>query len=363
MEEHTNEAGEPSKGHQNGEQTTEERMASSDQDEEVQSEAAAAEPDTEPPTRTSARLATRNGRNMEEQLRARALKDSFNARNWRQFEKNQLYNGLRQYGSKKWRKVSELVHTKSDPVVKAYINRERRNQNYIIQTTFQKLDGTEVLIDDGGESKKPGRPAASNYFNEEREDGSIKPEGKVVEKLVRRNRDAPCERWLEVIQNHDSQSAVRQKAAGNPEPLNYSSVLPTSLNWIAENEKHPDPSSSGNVDYAEIYRYLACISEGEAPPELNMETARRVSQLLPDLAKVVKRMDFGKESKFLENYRGLHTANTYRSDVTYDPRTKSAQNVLAMSAIPGLNPLGLHPEVAVDRIVPFKDDKTEIPEQ
>lgn len=354
MEEHTNRTGlgEPSKekGHQNGEELEEDDQEMGD-------------PDVEPPTRTSARLATRKGLRMEEQLRARHMKDSFNARNWRQVEKNQLYNGLRQYGSKKWRKVSELVPTKSDPVVKAYIMREKRNQNYIIQTTFQKSDGTEVLIDDGGEAKKPGRPFASSYVNEEREDGNIKPEGKVVEKLVKRNRDAPCERWLEVIQNHDSQTVAREKAAGNKEPCNYSSVLPTSLNWIADHEKHPDPATSGNVDYAEIYRYLACICEGEAPPELNMETAQRVSQLLPNMAAIVKRMDFSKESQFLENYRGQHTANTYRPEATYDPRTKSAQNVLAMSAITGLNPLGLHPEIAVDRVVPFKDDKKEIPEQ
>lgn len=309
------------------------------------------------PERKSVRLEIKREFRMEEQMRARALKDSFNSRNWRPFEKEELINGLRNFGSKRWRKVSQCVHSKSDPVVKAYIGREKRNHNYIIQTSFENSDGTQVLIDDGGLDKKGGRPSTSNYaVNKDWDNGSIKPEGKLVEKLVRRYKDAPVEQWAEVMQNHDQQSAEKRKVPGNSEPANMSSVLPTSLNWIADNEKHPDPKDCGDVDYAEIYRYLACLCEGEAPPDVNQATATRISQLMPNLSSICKKMDFKKEIKFLENYRGLHTANTYRPDKTYDPRLKSVQTILGLSAVPGLNPLGLHPEICVDRVVPFNQD-------
>merc|ERR550519_835679 len=84
--------------------------------------------------------------------------------------------------------------------------------------------------------------------------------------------------------------------------LNYSSVLPRSLTWIANNELHPNPEDCGGVDYAAIYKYLACLCQGKAPPDLNPPTASKVMSLLPMVAGVVKK-DLKKEKAWLENYR------------------------------------------------------------
>ena len=38
--------------------------------------------------------------------------------------------------------------------------------------------------------------------------------------------------------------------------MNVNNIIPMSLRWIAEFEKHPEPGSCGGVDYAAIYRYI-----------------------------------------------------------------------------------------------------------
>jgi len=42
------------------------------------------------------------------------------------------------------------------------------------------------------------------------------------------------------------------------------------LDFIAENENHPNPEHCGGVDYAAIYHALADLMRGEAPPLLNV---------------------------------------------------------------------------------------------
>jgi hypothetical protein len=42
------------------------------------------------------------------------------------------------------------------------------------------------------------------------------------------------------------------------------------LDFIAENEKHPNPKHCGGVDYAAIYHLLADLMRGEGPPLLNV---------------------------------------------------------------------------------------------
>ncbi len=46
-------------------------------------------------------------------------------------------------------------------------------------------------------------------------------------------------------------------------------TLPNLLDYIAENEKHPNIEDCGGVDYAAIYHTLADLMQGEAPPSLN----------------------------------------------------------------------------------------------
>jgi len=48
------------------------------------------------------------------------------------------------------------------------------------------------------------------------------------------------------------------------------------LDYIAENENHPNPEDCGGVDYAAIYHALADLMRGEAPPSLNVASRLEV---------------------------------------------------------------------------------------
>ena len=57
-----------------------------------------------------------------------------------------------------------------------------------------------------------------------------------------------------------------------------------------------------------------------------------------------------KEEAYLDNYRGRHTK--YRYEDSFDFNSKAVREVEALSKIPGLNPLGFHPELLADRLLP-----------
>jgi len=276
------------------------------------------------PERKSARLANKKGSSKEEEIN----KENPDGRIWKGFEKEQLLNGLKTHGSKNAKKVASYVPSKSEDNVK---------QN----------DNTEVVIDDGDQkSKKKSRKL--QILIEEPNDGSItNPEDQVEEIPVRRKKNSPIEQWLEIIDNQD------KEASG----VNYSSILPTSLNWIAENELHPLPEVSGGIDYALIYRYLACLCQGEAPPDLDPPTAARVAGLLPMLVAIVKQMDMRKEGEWLENFRGTESAGTtvYVREEGFDGNSEAVKNMEMLSKIAGLNPLGIDAEVCVERAVPIPE--------
>ena len=67
----------------------------------------------------------------------------------------------------------------------------------------------------------------------------------------------------------------------------------------------------GGGDYAAIYQYLASLCQGEAPPDLNMETSNRVRRLVPTLVRVLQQHNLDKETDYLENYRGPQTKYRY----------------------------------------------------
>ena len=136
----------------------------------------------------------------------------------------------------------------------------------------------------------------------------------------------------------------------------YSSVVPASLNMIADLEPHPDPESCGGVDYAAIYRYLAALCEGEAPADLDVKSAERVSRLMPQLVSILKEMRLEKETGHLEGYKGLHSAKMYKREPEFQDGAAAAKTLANLSRIPGLNPLNLDVEMFVDRKVPFLDE-------
>lgn len=59
----------------------------------------------------------------------------------------------------------------------------------------------------------------------------------------------------------------------------YGSVLSTFVKWRALFENHPDPSSCGGVDYAEIYRAIGALMLGEIPRAINSATAKKLNEI------------------------------------------------------------------------------------
>lgn len=255
---------------------------------------------------------------------------------WKEYEMDQSLNGLEAHGSKNWKKAAACVPIKNDSMVKANINMEKINQTF----TTQKDDGANAVSDDDAGPMSIRKPLKSLTNIKKKNDGpSLNPE----EILVRRKRSAPIEKWLEIAEKRD------EEVSG----VNCSQILPISLNWIADNELHPDPGDCGGIDYALIYRYLACLCQGEAPPNLDPATAARVADFLPMLMGIVNKMDMGKEGEWLENYRETGSASGYVREERFDGNSEAVKNMEMLSKIPGLNPLGIDAEVCVERLIPM----------
>ena len=108
------------------------------------------------------------------------------------------------------------------------------------------------------------------------------------------------------------------------------------------------------MDYGAIYKYLGCLCQGEAPPDLNTQSSIRLRRLFSTLCKTISQLGLEKETEYLENYRGVHSK--YPNSVNWDSTTKSAVNIAEMSQVPGMNPLQLHPEMFSLKEIPKLDD-------
>jgi len=294
------------------------------------------------PERRSRRLESKTNARLEERQRLIALGLIRGERFWKEFEKRTLLNACKEFGSKEVQKIVEKVPTKVPEKVKAFIQREKRNQNYTIETQFVENDGEAFVLDDG----ETGR--IRNQSKIDLPDAT--PQGQIVEILKRRERNAPIEKWLHAIEKKHSDEEKKLKEAGYDQAGNYSSIIPSLLNWIADMEPHPDPAECGGVDYAAIYRYFALLCEGEAPPDLNRPTSARVSRLLPMFSQILGQMDLEKETHYLENYRGDYTK--YRYEDGFDHNSKECKNIVELTRIPGMNPLNLHPEMFTNKEIP-----------
>jgi len=302
------------------------------------------------PERRSKRLQTKTDARQQERNRLIDLGLIRGERFWKEFEKRTLLNACKEFGTKEVQKIIEKVPTKAPDKVIAFMQREKRNLNYTIETQFIENDGEAFVLDDG----ESGR-----VRNKSRIDlPDITPQGQIVEILKRRQRNAPIEKWLHIIEKRDCEEEKKLKEAGFGQAGNYSSIVPNLLNWIAELEPHPDPSECGGVDYAAIYRYFALLCQGEAPPDLNRASTARVSRLLPMLSQVLGQLDLEKETHYLENYRGPFTK--YRWEDGFDHNSKECKNFIELSRIPGINPLNLHPEMFTNKEIPKLDEMIRI---
>ena len=133
------------------------------------------------------------------------------------------------------------------------------------------------------------------------------------------------------------------------------------MQWISEREPHPPAAECGGVDYPAIYSYLGCLCQGEAPPDLNTESSHRLRELLNTVIRVLQQLGLEKETDYLENYRGPQTK--YRCEAGYEGNSGAVNNIMAMSQVPGMNPLAFHPEMFTDKQIPRLDDLIRITSQ
>ena len=89
-----------------------------------------------------------------------------------------------------------------------------------------------------------------------------------------RPRTAPIEDWIAMVININETSRV-----GNN--------IPTVLQYIAKFEDLPSTEACGGVDYSSIYAYLASLSKGNIPKQLNPPSARKVLEIIEQLKYVI----------------------------------------------------------------------------
>lgn len=83
---------------------------------------------------------------------------------------------------------------------------------------------------------------------------------------------------------------LQELARENNLSQSYGSVLPTFVEWKALFENHPDPSTCGGVDYAEMYRAVASLMRGEIPRAINKPTAARFLKVFDGFLEKLKKL-------------------------------------------------------------------------
>ena len=79
------------------------------------------------------------------------------------------------------------------------------------------------------------------------------------------------------------------------------------------------------------------------------------------MIRVLQQQGLEKETDYLENYRGPQTK--YRCEAGYEGNSGAVNNIMALSQVPGMNPLAFHPEMFTDKQIPRLDDLIRITSQ
>jgi len=297
------------------------------------------DPDYKPPPkkpRVSARLQGKDRRDFNFYRKKRDTNRIFEER-----EKKLFCEAIKQCGSKDWRKVASCVPTKSAEVVKNWIAREKRNQTHKIEQRVRRPDGKTEMLSNLTKQMKEGEEDLSTP--DQRKDLEIE------DVLTKQDSYAPIDKWLDIIETKKAKEEKTRDAKGLEKAVEFEKLIPMSLRMIAEFEKHPEPEHCGGIDYGSIYRYFGHLCEGEVPPDLNPESASRVTRLLSDLSALVQKESLEKETQYLENYRGPYTR--FRSADNFDPNSPKNTQLGELSSVPGMNPLNFPLEMFCQRPV------------
>ena len=115
----------------------------------------------------------------------------------------------------------------------------------------------------------------------------------------------PIESWITLAEAH--------RIPFGSGLMDCSHILGDSLSVIINEEKHPKPEDCNGVDYAEIYRYIYSLINGDLPKQPNQETAQKIMEMMNELKDTVlsskSNGNFQQEQILLERYT-LRDINT-----------------------------------------------------
>jgi len=147
----------------------------------------------------------------------------------------------------------------------------------------------------------------------------------------------PIESWISLAESYRLPPEARSGSDSNI--MDCSHLLSDSLATILKEEKHPDPEDCGGVDYAEIYKYIYDITNGELPKQLSEASGRKVIEIMDELRTTVLRHspELREEKLLLERYtrRDVGTLNGAFVDKCKDPEMKR------LACMPKVNPLDI----------------------
>ena len=183
--------------------------------------------------RRSKRLASKPGQRQRELDKLQGFGLVKGEKLWREMDKKLFLQACKEHGTKNIDGIIEKLSNKTAETVKALIQREKKNQNYTIETQFVEEDGNAIIIDDGENGRR-----FRNKKGDQIDLPSATPRGKIVEILRRRQRNAPIEMWIDVVEQRVGDRAKKTKAEGATHSADYSSILPTMLQVVNKYNKY-----------------------------------------------------------------------------------------------------------------------------
>jgi len=262
-------------------------------------------------------------------------------------EKKAFYNAVRKFGSKDAASIHSCLPDRTLQSVKEWINREKHKHLYKLEQRAVRENGSYEVLDELKKSRNYAPQLHQKTEIKKIPDADWRENCRLEEVMTKVDTHSATDKWIDNInQVREKHNKKREKRGLEKAPA-CESMIPKCLRWIAEFEKHPDPSKCGGIDYAAIYRYFSLLAEGEIPPDLDPASALRVTRLLSDISTLVAGSMSQNETDFLQNYAGPFTR--YNTSSGYNEKSKSSKQLAELCLRPGINPLNFNLDFCVDK--------------
>ena len=139
-----------------------------------------------------------------------------------------FHSGLKIHGSGDLKRLAEAVPSKTEDSIKNYIKNFKKWQ-ITDPHALLRSDALSDLDQASGSALVPG---------------------------PRREPEVPIECWIKMMEGDIQYNALKKEEID----ANLSSVVPSVLEFISQNEDHPKMDESNKVDYAAIYEALAQVN-------------------------------------------------------------------------------------------------------